>query len=195
MKGLLQSKRFLKNLGKWVCMYAGVMLLLTTVVTYSKYMTSLQANDSASTARFEISLMCVKSNGKDCNLDTTAVKVEENTVLAYEFSVDTSKMDVKSILKLLTFVDNSFIIENISRDGNVISKRLCENGNGTVCPTNSKMYIIDPINLPVVGKDKLTFTVEVKYVGNMNDLSTDITNPTKIENVLRIGYAVEQASA
>ena len=41
MKGLLHSKRFKENLYRWLFMYVGVIALLTTVITYSKYVTQL----------------------------------------------------------------------------------------------------------------------------------------------------------
>ena len=56
MKGLLRSKRFRHNLYKWVTMYVGVMLLFTVVVTYSRYMSSLEGSDQAKVARFEVGI-------------------------------------------------------------------------------------------------------------------------------------------
>ncbi len=187
MKGLLQSKRFRKNLGKWLFMYTGVMLLLTTVITYSKYITSLQSSSNASTAKFELAIHCTSSNGKTCDNDTEAYEVtKEDLLLTYTFTVDASQMDVKSKLKLLTFVDKSFTIESISRGYSE-----CMDNETTTCPTNSTMYILDPIELPY-GVDDLTIEVKVKFSGSIDDLSKDKENPTKFNEVVAIGYSVEQ---
>ncbi len=193
MKGLLQSKKFRKNLGKWLFMYAGVMLLLTTVITYSKYISSFNGSDNASTARFDLSVYCVNNSGDVC--DTAILrKITEDTpdnelTFNYSFVVDTTKMDVKSNLKLLIFVDKSFIIEDISTGYNEIE---CENSDTTTCPENSTMYILDNIYLPT--NFNLTFTMRVKYdKSKIEELAdyTDENNPLSKE-VVAIGYKVEQ---
>lgn len=57
MKGLLHSKKFRKNLYKWLCMYVGVLMLFTSVVTYSKYVSMISAKDKARVAKFEIEVL------------------------------------------------------------------------------------------------------------------------------------------
>lgn len=193
MKGLLQSKKFRKNLGKWLFMYAGVMLLLTTVITYSKYISSFEGKDNASTARFELSVNCVNNNGNACDIEDKRL-ITENTpddelTFNYSFVVDTSKMDVKSQLKLLIFIDKSFIIENISTGYNETE---CVNSNTTTCPTNSTMYTLDNIYLPTTSD--LTFTVRVKYdktkIGELSNYTDKDKTLTK--EVVAVGYKVEQ---
>ena len=56
MKGLLQSKIFRKNLKKWLCMYVGALLLLTTVVTYSKYISKYNVDDDARITKFDVTV-------------------------------------------------------------------------------------------------------------------------------------------
>lgn len=182
MKGLLQSKKFRKNLGKWLFMYTGVMLLLTTVITYSKYITSLQSKSDASTARFELHFNCESSNGKNCGEDTEAYEVtEDGLLLTYTFTVDASKMDVKSKLKLLTFVDKSFTIENISIDKCVES----ETKKSLVCP-------LAELEIPKDISGEQSFEVKVKYNGTLDELSKDKENPTRFDEFVTIGYSVEQ---
>ena len=61
MKGLLQSKRFKKNLGKWVFMYVICMGIFTTVITYSKYISNmLDDDDSARVSKFNVGLKYCK---------------------------------------------------------------------------------------------------------------------------------------
>ncbi len=189
MKGLLQSKRFRKNLGKWLFMYAGVMLLLTTVVTYSKYMTGLQSSSQTSAARFELAINCTSSNGKECEKDIEAYEVtKEGLEFTYVFTVDASNMDVKSKLKLFTFVDESFSVENISRE-----YKECVETDTTQCPKNldSTTYILEPIELPG-GLEEPTFEIKVKYTGSLDDLSEEVDNPTVKDVVVVVGYAIEQ---
>lgn len=193
MKGLLQSKKFRKNLGKWLCMYAGVMLLLTTVVTYSRYMTNLQGSGKASTAKFQLKINCTSSNGKECGSDTEPYNVtDDDFSLAYTFTVDTKDVDVKSKLKLLTFVHNSFIIEDISTSFNTNFK-LCEDSETSKCPTkiNSKLYYLDEITLPDTDTD-FTFTVTVKYNDAIKDLPNDKDKAKSFDEVVAIGYSIEQ---
>ena len=54
MKGLLHSKLFRKNLFTWLFMYIIVIGLFTTVVTYSKYISSMQNADKTITSRQDL---------------------------------------------------------------------------------------------------------------------------------------------
>lgn len=193
MKGLLQSKIFRKNVGKWLFMYVGVMLLLATVITYSRYISSLQGSDKASTARFHLNVSCTSSNGKDCDSDTDPYPATEDLILAYTFTVDASEIDVKSKLKLMTFIDPSF--ELISINDNSISYQKCVDSSTTKCPDSSILYFLDTIDLPNELTESTTFEINVKYKGDINSLSKDPTNPTKFGEVVTIGYAVEQVSS
>lgn len=196
MKGLLQSKKFRKNLGKWLFMYAGVMLLLTTVITYSKYISSFEGKDNASTARFELSVNCENKVGNQCgDIDLRKITEEtpdEDLTFNYTFTVDASKMDVKSKLKLLIFVDKSFIISANSTGFDKNDLKECVNSDTTTCPTNSTMYTLGNIDLPLQGSTELTFTVSVLYdKTKIEELSRDVDNPT-IKEVVAVGYIVEQ---
>lgn len=72
MKGLLHSKKFRTNLLNWLCMYVGVMALLTTVITYSKYIESQSQSDEARVPKFDVNygkVSCDGSNEQDCYKD------------------------------------------------------------------------------------------------------------------------------
>ena len=78
MKGLLHSKRFKENLYRWLFMYVGVIALLTTVITYSKYVTQLiPTEEKARPAKFDVEIANTDSAGNDCT------KVESVTTGIY----------------------------------------------------------------------------------------------------------------
>ena len=186
MKGLLQSKKFRKNLGKWLFMYVGVMLLLTSVVTYSKYISSLQGSGKAATARFELTVKCSDNNGQNCG-SSPLYRVDETTgplILNYKFTVDPSKLDVKSNLKLLIFVDKSFIIDDIST-----GFMPCENKDASICPQNSNMYYINTLSTT----DVLTFTMTVHYnEAYKSELQNTNKNAPLAKEVVAVGYKIDQ---
>ena len=113
MKGVLQSKRFRKNLYKWLLMYVGVMVFLTTVVTYSKYVSSLMASDSARAAKFNVTIApqeCTEtaSDGVHCNIGIHRA----TQTIDYYFKVQTN-LEVKTDLFLTIFVNQDFELKNI----------------------------------------------------------------------------------
>lgn len=184
---ILDNKRFLKNLSKWIFMYIGAMLLFGTIITYSRYISRFEGNGENKTARFDVKINCTKSNGKACNEDIATYDINQNNEFTYEFSVDTSNIDVKSKLTLLAFVDKSF---------EIVETNYCECGKiGCItCPSNinSNLYA-NTIYLPVEN-NVITSTIKVKYKGNIDDLSIDENNPTK-KDVLVVGYAAEQINS
>ena len=115
MKGLLRSKRFRHNLYKWVTMYVGVMLLFTVVVTYSRYMSSLEGSDQAKVARFEVGI-----RHKGCQGTLTEDNVCEsgtfrpNSRIEYNFEVDTTKLEVATDLTLTIIVHSDFQILDLT---------------------------------------------------------------------------------
>lgn len=54
MKNLFSNVNFRKNLYRWLGMYIGVMLLFTTIVTYSKYIAHFTNEASSRVAKFNI---------------------------------------------------------------------------------------------------------------------------------------------
>lgn len=182
MMKMLKTQSFLNNLGKWICMYVGTLLLFATIVTYSKYISKFDGtSDNNKTARFELTVSDIQnesnSNGKTYN-------ILENPVLTYSFKVDASKMDVRSKLKLWLFVDNSF---------EVISEAYtkCVQTADSKCPSKSgkTMYTLGTIDLPTT--NELIYEIQVKYISDLKNLPTDENNAEEI-NVVDVGYAVEQ---
>ena len=93
MKGLLHSKIFKKNLAKWFVMYLGVISLLTTIITYSKYMSELQTmSDSARVAKFNIKVIPNNSCDLENNNCLGIEKVRPTSTLSYDFTIDLTEL-------------------------------------------------------------------------------------------------------
>jgi len=98
MKGLLHSKLFRKNLFIWLFMYITVIGLFTSVVTYSKYITSMQESDIARVAKFDAAItydgVCSNINENEiCNIGTYRPTSE----LSYYFTVDNRNLEVSTV--------------------------------------------------------------------------------------------------
>ena len=116
MKGLLQSKRFKQKLYRWIFMYVVTIGLLTTIITYSKYIASmLDGNEAARVAKFNVKLEYC--DDIDCYNHATgtydSLKFRPNGEMVYYFSVDTSEIEVNTDLILTITIDNHFNIKKI----------------------------------------------------------------------------------
>lgn len=116
MKGLLQSKIFKKNLGKWLFMYLLCMGLFTTVITYSKYISSLlDESDSARVSKFNIVLKyCSDATCSDAT--TTAPSVTTYRPfddMIYYFAIDSSNLEVDTDLYLTLGLDRHFKVKEL----------------------------------------------------------------------------------
>ncbi len=109
MKGLLHSKKFRANLYKWLFMYVGVMGLLTTVITYSKYISSLGGNDETRGTKFEMKLTPEGCVSEVCLLGNYRPMNE----IEYDFDVD-EEFEVKTYVILSFLPKDKFKIKSIS---------------------------------------------------------------------------------
>ncbi len=120
MKRLLHSKRFRKNLCKWVFMYIGVIVLFTTVITYSKYVSQLMsAEDSARVAKFQVYVEANKPCGSSgatsyCNPTGT---IRPTAEISYYFTVRTD-LEVKTDLYLTAILNKRFTLIKLEEVGN-----------------------------------------------------------------------------
>jgi len=73
MNRLLHSRVFKKNLAKWIFMYIVTLAFFTSVVTYSKYFSSLASNDNARPAKFNIKIDYLGENLEDIDLGDEAL--------------------------------------------------------------------------------------------------------------------------
>ena len=98
MKKLLHSKVFRKNLFNWLFMYIAVIGLFTSVVTYSKYISGFQSDDTARVAKFNAS---ITYDGTCKNLEKNEIcnigKFRPKENLSYYFTVDTTELEVTTI--------------------------------------------------------------------------------------------------
>lgn len=108
MKGLLHSKRFRNNLKRWLLAYVGVLVLLTTVVTYSKYISSLNSKDLARPAKFQVSF----ENNTVCNQEKQEKCVTKSyypdSLVDYNFSIDMRGTEVKTIMIVTIYFQKEF---------------------------------------------------------------------------------------
>ena len=115
MASLLQSKVFRKNLYRWLGMYVCIMMCTITIVTYSRYVTSLSATtNNARVANFKVKLNY--DNAYNCipsieNNEYTICEVNENnpvrptSEISYNFTVDSRELEVRTRLLLVITVD------------------------------------------------------------------------------------------
>lgn len=109
MSNVLHNKMFKANLIRWFVLYIGVISIFTTVVTYSKYITTLPAENTARTAKFNVKITNDKicsSLSTMCNLD----KYKPYDEIEYYFTVDTTEVEVLADLVLKISVDKEFRI-------------------------------------------------------------------------------------
>lgn len=188
MKGLLHSKRFRENLYRWLFMYVGVIGLLTTVITYSKYMTELISDtDSSRPATFKADIKYTDAQGNPCvdGIKCTTGIYRPTSEIKYYFTLET-EFEVLADLYLTTRIKESEVdnfeivsIKNVTAD--------------TEVTVNDKRYTLEIKNEmdldtnPVPTKD--VYEVTVKYKGTINS-STDFSKEAK--PVIEVGYTAEQ---
>lgn len=196
MKGLLHSKRFRTNLYKWLCAYVGVMLLLTTVITYSKYISKfLGETDEVRPAKFNVlikTLNCKdEKTGKTCNQDA----YWSTLPITYYFFVDTRELEVSTKVKVTVDVDENFEVESLEEITNLTE---ISNEEGTIIDMENlkgkplsyayttKGLILLP-NYDKIGAKSGTkkgYRITLKYKGE-NKIDTNY-------NILKVNYAAEQ---
>lgn len=193
MKGFIHSKRFRQNLYKWLGMYIGALLIFTTAVTYSKYMTSLTNTDQTGVANFNVEITNV-TNCKEGtatednpNTDTNAIdkinicktgshRVTDN--IDYYFSVS-SEFDVYTLLVLTLDVHEKFDIISI-QDADYPNKTVSYNTTGV------KTKITDYIEAgsKTTTKYKVTLKLKEEYKGSIEE--------EIISNMIQVGYTATQ---
>ncbi len=115
MTSLLQSKVFKRNLIRWIGMYACIMMFTVTIVTYSRYVSRISSNDNARVASFNIKVLyddsyncvaeIVDGKYKVCEVN----EVRPTSAISYNFTVDATKLEVRTRLFLVITVDPSTI--------------------------------------------------------------------------------------
>ncbi len=107
MSGLLHIKRFRQNMLKMFIIYLVVILSTTSVITYSRYITSMESTSYARPARFNIDV----TKGDICVAESTVcnvTKYKPYDKLDYYFSVDTSQLEVTTIMATTIDIDTHY---------------------------------------------------------------------------------------
>ena len=191
MKGLLHSKKFRTNLYKWLFMYVGVMLLFTTVITYSKYISSMDGNDEARPAKFIIKVEPLEC--ANCNL--TAYR--PTSKIEQDFQINLEELEVTTDLELTITVDKDYF-ELVSFEP-ILGKNetpLLSSCAGSTSNNANEVKLCGRI--PVESNKLLKYKAIVKYK-NENELykyvaKTDAQgNPMKY-NIINVGYSGVQVT-
>lgn len=190
MKGLLHSKRFKKNLSKWLCMYIGVMLLLTTVITYSKYISSFMGKDEARAAKFKVMI-----NSTGCVFDTTKESCDSGVYfrddsITYFFTVDTRELEAAAEFVLSISVHDQFQVEKIVKG----KSTLCE-GDGCVLNSQNVISLLTDQKETediLAGRGTITdYEVTVKFKGDDKDFE-NLNYQSQSYQIVTLGYSATQ---
>lgn len=219
MKTLFQSKKFKRNFKKWLCMYVGALLLLTTVVTYSKFISSFGGSDSARVTKFDVTINKPETL-KNCKNDGTSEEIccngsllEENiscktgtyrptTEVSYDFIVNTN-FEVNTILAVSVYVPLDYTIIKL------------EEINGTVLYDSSDASTVNYPSIPKLDEKNnqyqlITISKDIKAIAKNSDSNQsqsykitlkynysykdniEISNKSNKEEVIKIGYSATQ---
>ena len=180
MKGLLRSKTFKKNLKKWLFMYVGTLCILTSVITYSKYMSSFSSHTEAKVAKFNIIVeyldKCLnQSTDLACSTDIT----RPLETYDFYFKVDTSELEVSSFVVITPRIDlaytDSFSIKSI--------KEVNEDLTTEIDSLDRIEYTINPND----SKQIRYYKVTLKHTIQANDSAGNVNDHTLI-----VGYSAKQ---
>jgi len=217
MKRLLQSKRFRKNLYKWLMMYASVILMFATVVTYSKYITNLVGEEEVSRiTKFDVNVEAIcnsisegtteNENGEEESVDICTT-IHENPLenIDYYFKVDTSELEVATLLVLNVKVHPDFEIQSFeevekveegfkvkeSQEGTVV---LCQNkGKDNIGNSEESICELSTLTRTIQAAEGTInyYKISVKY--NYGDLAESSDSLTKeYKEIVKVGYSATQ---
>jgi len=92
------------------------MLSTASVITYSKYISNLQANSSSRAAKFVLKVekgdICSVSSPSECNLS----KYKPYDMLDYKFNINTLEVEVSTLFVITIKVNDDFTIEKLYVD-------------------------------------------------------------------------------
>lgn len=219
MISLLHSETFRKNLSKWIFMYVAVMCLLTSVITYSKYISSFGADDEARTSKFNVKIepstlgtetSCIESTeegkGTAPTILCTTGTSRPTALLEYYFKVDVTEIEVRSEIHLRARAgDENYKTSNKNLSNLIIQElKVCKD---MTCTDFDQVQDINAqsgtIKIDVDGKDKnkkniYYFKVTAKY--DPSKLNKDVNGfisftsdeDTPVTDEVRIGFSAMQ---
>ncbi len=206
MNGLLHSKKFKKNLFKWLCMYIGVMGLLTTVVTYSKYMTTFEGGNTIEVAKFNVDIKDIKCSSaieeyqNYCNYDAYRPTDE----IEYYFIVDTTGLEVRTQFYLTFYINEDFTLESLKEiDFNSKTERnvVIDSSDGSMqnfgSGKNFKVLTVknDKLNNIELGQGSVKVYKAILKYSKMIDGKIDYTNYNSLDELLiKVDFSAMQVS-
>lgn len=213
MKGLLQSKIFRKNLKKWLCMYVGALLLLTTVITYSKYISKFNVEDNARSTKFDVVVDYIQN--KECQGDenckyTCDGEVDNRqcsliethrptTITTYDFQVG-YELEVNTLLAITLHPEANFEILKLVEVNDNTEKVLFEKGTtpivaeGVGVGLDGIITVTNNIKAPAFNKaDSKKYRVEIKYNYKDEEFSELVGENENIKvPVFHVDYSAKQ---
>ena len=183
MKGLLHSKLFRKNLFTWLFMYIGIMGLFTTVVTYSKYISSMQNTDGARVAKFDASItydgVCAGINENEiCDIGSYRPTSE----MSYYFTVNNKDIEVSTIfvtrISVLEYFKNIKIYDVTDTETEVTE--FVKNGN--------TFTLTEDLHVSETYIRKYKVTMEFDY----EKYDSDHSESQSYNSALTVGYSATQ---
>lgn len=117
MKEVLNNKQFIKKVLKWLIMYFLVLGLFSSVVTYSRFISSkiITNQEDVRIARFDVKVLpisCSTISDPDCIDSTPTKSTRLNNKVHLYFKTDTTNMEVKSEIIYLITINNEKNIFN-----------------------------------------------------------------------------------
>lgn len=197
MKGLLHSKRFKEKLYRWLFMYVGVIGLLTTVITYSKYVTQFTSEEkSARSAKFEADIVYTDSLGNGCDEKVTGCTTgvyRPTSQIKYYFRL-TADFEVLADLYLTVRIARK--TDNITpEDFKIVSIRNVKSGESIqIDDPKKKTLTIQNEYDDVTGKMTTIndiYEVVVEYTGDINSE----TFSTEEKPIIEVGYTASQRNS
>ncbi len=192
----MPSKQLKKNLLKWIFMYVSVIALFTSVVTYSKYISSFKQEEQARAAKFIFKINPIANSCSDNDEVTSLCTVSQKrpTSLNYSFEIDTSLMEVNATYHFSLYINNAFAPfsnDFLTDEG----KNVIETNKGSSnVKIGSSIYTIytlqEQIEANLNSQNKKTYNVHLKYNGGINGYKALSENQTY--QVLVVGYSVVQ---
>jgi len=173
MSNLLHSKTFRGNLTKWVILYILALLIVTGVVTYSKYISSMTSTDNARQASFKVKIdkgdICSTTSPDLCNL--TSYKPYDQP--EYKFSINTEKVEV--LTELIVNI-------NVNKDFEVISL------NDVTIPQNNNKFTATMNDNTALSFENNLFTLMSEVGPSKNNIKNYILKLRFKNNSYKVGY-------
>ncbi|MCX4364823.1 MAG: hypothetical protein OSJ70_03525 [Bacilli bacterium] len=201
MQWLIHSKLFKENLKKWLFMYIAVMGLLTSVITYSKYISNFQGSgDAIRSAKFNVK---INSLNEGCSMNDEIIACDlgekrPTQLINFLVELDVSELEVTTeLLTRINLVDNRYSIVSLSKvDGdseNEIFNTGNNNSNKDVSynPDTKSLVVNEKVNAnDTTQASSIVYKVSVLY-NNTNDTGEYYSSVNSTE-VIQVGYTATQ---